>query len=444
MGPRAIGSVLLGTLVFFLPAVQAQVTEAEAHILSAFTTTADPDVFGPAVAVGPELRRDAGPEPESRELYQAIAALTAGRTLRVQFPSPAESARYRAIAGANPTDPFITLDTGEARFIFQYAPKQKRVGFVEQLGGEPLPRLAQRPRPPAKAPAVAAAPRPRPPVVETPIDPGTPRGECVIKPVMSQLDLWNCSAPSAAAAAPLDLPPPAPLATEKPAPQPARSRGECVIKPVMSDDDLFNCVGVTASTPPVFPVAAAAMVHAFASPVAPPVLAKPDCVIKPVMTEEELRTCAALAKSTPSIPPVPSVSLQGPAAATPVAAAPRPPAECVIKPVMTDEELRTCAALAKSTPSVPPAPSVSMQDPAAAAPVPAAPPPPAECIIKPVMSDQDLRNCASVPRSAGLLLIPIAAQKPLPPAPAAPKPRPDCVIKPVMSDEDLRACGSRR
>ena len=442
MGLRTISSVLLGTLFFFVPAVQAQVSEAEAHILSAFMTSADPGVFADVVAVGPQLRKDVGAEPESNELYQAIATLTAGRALRVQFPSPAESARYRTIPGANPTDPFVALETGDMRFIFQYAPKQKRVGFVEQVSGDPLPRLAQRKRPPApKQPAVAAAPRPRPPVVETPIDPSTPRGECVVKPIMSQLDLYNCSAPTAPAA-PVDLPPPAAVAAAKPAvPAGPRKRGECVIKPVMTDDDLFNCVGVTDSTPPVFPVAAAVL-HAFI-PASPSSLARPECVIRPVMTDEELRRCASDARSAPSSPPA--------AAPTPVAtqtpepAAPKPPAECVIKPVMTDEELRICAALAKSTPSLPPVAAVAVQGPAAAAPVPAAAKPPPDCIIKPVMSDDDLRACASVPRSGGLLLIPVAASTPAAaPAPAAPKPAPECVIKPVMSDEELRACGSRR
>ena len=442
MGRRTLSSVLLGTLFFFVPLVQAQVTEAEAHILSAFMTSADPGVFANNIVVGPELRRDVGPDPEPRELYEAIALLTAGRTLRVQFPPPAEAARYRAIPGANPNDPFVTLDTGEVRFVFQYAPKQKRVGFVEQLGGEQLARIAQRKRAEPPKPAVAAATKPRPPATSAPaparIDPNTPRGECVIKPIMSELDLWNCSGPAQPAAVPVE---PAPVAVQKPqaAPEPRRAKGECVIKPVMTDDDLSNCVGVTASTPPVFPVQAA-LVHSFAPP-APPARARPDCVIKPVMTDEEMRNCAAVSHSTPKTPP--------PAVATPVAAqkieppAPKPPPECVIKPVMSDEELRTCAALAKSTPSVPPVPSVSIHGPAAAAPAPGASTP-AECIIKPVMSDQDLRNCASVPRSAGLLLIPIAVQAPATPAPVAPKPRPECVIKPVMSDDDLRACGSRR
>ena len=438
MGPRTLSSVLLGTLFFFVPVAQAQVTEAEAHILSAFMTSADPGVFADTIAVGPELRRDVGPDPEPRELYEAIALLTAGRTLRVQFPPPAEAARYRAIPGANPNDPFVTLDTGEVRVVFQYAPKQKRVGFVEQLGGEQLARVAQRKR--AEPPKVAAAAvKPRPPATSAPapprIDPSTPRGECVIKPIMSELDLWNCSGPAQPVAIPVE---PAPVAVQKPQAAPVRPRpkGECVIKPVMTDDDLSNCVGVTASTPPVFPQAA--LVHSFAPP-AP--RARPECVIKPVMTDEEMRICAAVSHSTPKTPP---------AAATPVAAqkpappAPRPPAECVIKPVMSDEELRTCVALAKSTPSVPPVPSVSIQGPAGAAAVPGASKAPAECIIKPVMTDQELRNCASVPRSAGLLLIPMAVQKPAASAPAAPKPRPDCVIKPVMSDEDLRACGSRR
>jgi hypothetical protein len=45
---------------------------------------------------------------------------------------------------------------------------------------------------------------------------------------------------------------------------------------------------------------------------------------------------------------------------------------------------------------------------------------------------------------------PVAVQKPkqstpaaVPTVEAAPKPTAECVIKPVMSDDDLRACGAR-
>ena len=441
MGPRTLSSVLFGTLFFFVPLAQAQpVSEAEAHILSAFTTSADPGVFADNVGMGPELRSQVGPDPEVRELYQAIAALTAGRALRVQIAPPGEAARYRAIPGVSPTDPLLTLETGEQRFLFQYMPKQKRVRFVEQLGGDSLPRLAQRQRPkPAAPPTAVAAVRPRTPSssLDAPItiDPGTPRGECVIKPIMTAMDLYNCSGPTPPAAAPAGLPPPIAAPTPPIAPQPQRPRGECVIKPVMTDEDLRNCVGVTASTPPVFPAQAAG---AFV----PPALPRPDCVIKPVMTDEEMRLCAAVSRSTPATPPSPvatPVAVQQPAAP----AARKAPAECVIKPVMTDEDLRICAALAKSTPSSPPAPAVSYQSPAAAAPVPA-PQPRRECVIKPVMSDEDLRACANVSSSTAPVPSAPAATAQTPSAPTAPKPRPQCVIKPVMTDEELKACGSRR
>jgi hypothetical protein len=67
-------------------------------------------------------------------------------------------------------------------------------------------------------------------------------------------------------------------------------------------------------------------------------------------------------------------------------------------------------------------------------------------VIKPVMSEEDLRNCAAVsvstPRTTAVLqrpAAPVALEKS---APA--QPRSECVIKPVMSDEDLRACAVRR
>jgi hypothetical protein len=78
---------------------------------------------------------------------------------------------------------------------------------------------------------------------------------------------------------------------------------------------------------------------------------------------------------------------------------------------------------------------------------PAAPPAPQRpCVIKPVMSEEDLRVCAAAARQSRPAVVepaaqPVAAQKQEPAAPAA---TPECVIKPVMSEAELRACGARR
>ncbi len=138
--------------------------------------------------------------------------------------------------------------------------------------------------------------------------------------------------------------------------------------------------------------------------------------------------------------------LQGPA---PRSAAPAPKLE-VPKP----------APAVAPAPVVTPAPAVvPVAVPAIIAPVappsrPAAAPsatqlrPTGPCVIKPVMSEQDLANCAA----AAAAPRPVAADRPAP----APSPAPptftlqppvrstQCVIKPVMSDEELRNCGVRR
>lgn len=152
--------------------------------------------------------------------------------------------------------------------------------------------------------------------------------------------------------------------------------------------------------------------------------------------------CSGPSRSTP-IPPVVAVDVQAEPAAPPALAA---PPECVIKPVMTEEDLRICAAASRSRPRI------ASPAPAEAAPVAAATPAPVpqpQCVIKPVMTEEDLRICAAAARQARPAMSeppaqPVAFEKAQPAAPAAPPATPQCVIKPVMSEADLRACGARR
>jgi len=250
---------------------QAPATSAEArsHILSAFASGADPRLLADGVSVGPALRQHLGAETDSRRVYDALIELSSGKPIRVRALGPGEAVRYASLVGG-PGEPLFALEAGDLTLLLQYASRQKRVSFVEQLGGA-APRAAvpapAKPEPVKEAPAVvvkeapavvvppapeppkpptAQKPKP-PPVTQTPAIPAPkprPRGECVIKPVMSEEDLWNCSGPPSPAA--VERPaPPVPAQTSQPPAAPTLQAppraAECVIKPVMSDEELRAC-----------------------------------------------------------------------------------------------------------------------------------------------------------------------------------------------------------
>jgi hypothetical protein len=422
-------------------AAQGKTSVGEAHVLSAFSTGADPLVMAENVKAGPALRAQLGVDTDSRGIYEWVASHTAGIRPRVTLLTPGEAVGHASL-GVNVAEQLMRVEAGAAAFLVQYSAAQKHITFVEQLSAptvnapvlKPAAPLAALPPPPAPAPRVAPVEKRSPRT--------GPRGECVVKAVMSEDDLWNCEETVAPAAVP--APPPPPVAVpEPPAPAPAVAAapaalpltGECVIKPVMSDQDLKNCARAKDSIAPA-PMAvetsvAAAAVPARSSP------ASRDCVIKPVMSDEDLKNCA---NAKGSIPPPMAIETSVAAAAVPARSSPAS-RDCVIKPVMSDEDLKNCA---NAKGSIPPPALVEMSATAAAAQT-RAPAPSRECIIKPVMSDEDLRNCAAARGSTAPP--PVAVETSAPAAalqtraPAAPR---ECVIKPVMSDDDLRACGIRR
>lgn len=252
---------------------QAPATDAEAqsHILSAFTSGADPRLLADGVTVGPALRQQLGAEADSRKVYDALIELSSGKRIRVRALGPGEVVRYASLAGVNVGEPLFALQADDLVLLLQYASRQKRVSFIEQLGGAApraavpapkpapmieappptVPPVAVPPPPPKQPPAPVAVPAPaaQPPVVAKPAPPvrvekPRPRGECVIKPVMSEEDLWNCSGPPSPAA--VERPaPPLPAQTSPPPAAPALQAppraAECVIKPVMSDEELRAC-----------------------------------------------------------------------------------------------------------------------------------------------------------------------------------------------------------
>jgi len=292
----------------------ARVTGGESHILSAFTSGADPRVLSGGVTLGPALRAELGAETDSRKVYEALVERIGGRRLRVDPVPPAEAVRYASLPGVTPGEQLIWMQAGELVLLLQYAAAQKNVTFVERLS-KPAPRSeTPKPGPKPEPPVVVASPKPEPPPVTAVPLPAAP--EPPPTPV-------------------IEKPKPPAVTVQKPAP--ARPRGECVIKPVMTEDDLYNCSG---------PVPSAAIMSA---PAAPATADKPaasapqaprECVIKAVMTDEELRACAAVSRASSAPVMERPVAPEKPAAAAPQP--PQPPRECVIKAVMSDEELRAC------------------------------------------------------------------------------------------------------
>jgi len=336
--------------------------EAEAHIFSAFTTRADPRVLAENVALGPALREQLGADADRHRIYDSLAALVAGKPLRSRLLPVTEAVTHASLPGLNVAEPLVLLEAGDVQLLLQYASGQKNVAFVEQLAGTtlvaPTPPQAPKPapivavplptEPPPPAPAVLAAPAPvaappLAPVVTPAVAAPRPRGECVVKPVMSEDDLWNCSAPGQASIPQSAAP--APVASQSAAPPAAeKAPAECVIKPVMSAEDLRACAAASRSRPVAAVETSAPMVAAPASAAAPVLQAAPqrECVIKPVMSEEDLRVCAAASKSRPSA----AVEASSPAATVQApATAPQPAVQrdCVIKPVMSEEDLRACS-----------------------------------------------------------------------------------------------------
>jgi hypothetical protein len=375
-------------------AAQGKVSAGEAHVLSAFATGADPLVLAENVKAGPVLRAQLGVDTDSRGIYEWVASHTAGTRPRVTLLAPAEAASHASL-GLTPGEQLMRVEAGAAAFLVQYSAARKNITFVEQLSAPSANAPLLKPAAPLAAlPPPSPAPRVAPPVPQRAPRTG-PRGECVVKPVMSEDDIWNCSAPAPAAvaappalavAAPEPAAPPAPTVALAAPPPALKATGECVIKPVMSEQDLRNCASSTqASTPmletPAAPVAAVAVVPQAA------VKTPAQCIIKPVMSDEDLRNCA---NARGSMAPVPTaVETSAPAAVVATRASPAS-RDCVIKPVMSDEDLRNCASARGSTAPPPPSLETSAAPQVRAAPVPGAP---KECVIKPVMSDDDLRAC---------------------------------------------------
>lgn len=171
---------------------------------------------------------------------------------------------------------------------------------------------------------------------------------------------------------------------------------------------------VVSPAPPPAPPVPVAQPEPPPPPAPPAPIAKPEPPPPPPPPAPQQRVFDVVEPKVPSAAPRPSapkVEVNAPTApppAKPARAALRPTGPCLIKPVMSDQDLANCGGTASAgAPGIvePKAPMASPR-PAAPSPVadaPAKPPPAAlkrtgPCVVKPVMSDQDMVNCGAAPR----------------------------------------------
>jgi len=252
-----LGAVLAGALAAAgahaqtTPATPPTETQARYYVFGAFLTGAAADILSERVNLGPELQQRLAvpPDADYRRVYDALIALTESKPLRVRKATPEELSIYAAPAKYGLKEPLFTLEAGDIRLLVQYDLQANNIPFVGQLSRTPEPPAAavvERAVVPQARPAPEAQPKPAPVAVQKP-KPAPPvelqkrTGPCVVKPVMSDQDLINCSAPAAA----MEKPTPPVVAAEKPKPvtraEERKPAVPCVVKPVMSEEDLLNC-----------------------------------------------------------------------------------------------------------------------------------------------------------------------------------------------------------
>ncbi|MFN2643473.1 MAG: hypothetical protein ABR570_00640 [Burkholderiales bacterium] len=297
---RIIKTTLLAAMLAASPAMAqqpaAKTTEQQArsYIASAFITGAAPLLISEDVVVQPELRAKLAlpTDANSRVVYQALVNLTNGRPVQVRPAIRDEVLKSQVLAG--PGKPVFALEAGATTLVLQYDLERDNVSFV----GQPMAIAAAAPAaepqalqkmidtPPA-APAEAQAPAaPVPaelPAVSTDSQPPAPAASA---PAAAPDMTPSPAAATAAVADPAPVPAPAPLAVPE-APKP----GLQLVEP---------------QTPRIAPVEAPATKSASAAPAAAtlvraripmamPPLPQPNgaCVIKPVMSDQDLVNCGA-------------------------------------------------------------------------------------------------------------------------------------------------------
>jgi outer membrane protein OmpA-like peptidoglycan-associated protein len=114
--------------------------QARAYIYGAFLTQAAPGIVSDNVKLGPELekRLNLPAGADSGKIYEALVALTDGKSLDVRRASDDEVSGYGMVPGLDLALPIYTLQAGDQKFLIQYDLQANAVPFVGQFGVRPL------------------------------------------------------------------------------------------------------------------------------------------------------------------------------------------------------------------------------------------------------------------------------------------------------------------
>jgi hypothetical protein len=275
------------------PAAKTTEQQARSYISSAFITGAAPLILSDDVVLQPELRTKLAlpADANSRTVYQALMNLTNGKAVQVRPAIRDEVLKSQVIAA--PGKPVFALEAGTTTLVLQYDLERDNIAFVGQpttiaaasaAGSDPQKQAGDKLAPQAQAQPEAAAPAP---------------GPTEAKPAAEAAPATPSVPDAPAVAAPASTPEatPAPVATPAPtpAPEPMAAPAETP-KPGLQIVDPQEPRAKPAAAPvgKAQPAPAAAATVARAREARPP-LPKPNgpCLIKPVMSDQDLVNCGA-------------------------------------------------------------------------------------------------------------------------------------------------------
>ena len=279
------------------PITKTTEQQARSYILSAFMTGAAPAILSETAKVDPGLRLRLGvpAEADSRAVYYNLVRLTAGKSLTVR-PAKIDELDMTQTQ-VEPTRPVFSLDVSNSTFVLQY-----------DLEKDSVTTLADATRPVAVT-APVTAPTPPQPIAEN-TEAAKPSAEPAASPAPEPAP--TLAAPAIAAPAAAEEPAkPAPEAVTTTAPEPvapAAPAAAAVVAPeppkAAEPEPQPGARVQTVEpreprlTPPAAPAKAAAPQPAPVKvsreqPRLPPLKPNGACVIKPVMSDQDLVNCGA-------------------------------------------------------------------------------------------------------------------------------------------------------
>jgi hypothetical protein len=277
------------------PAAKTTEQQARSYIASAFITGAAPLLISDDVVVQPELRAKLAlaADATSRTVYQALVKLTNGRPVQVRPAIRDEVLKSQVLAA--PGKPVFALEAGATTLVLQYDLDRDNVSFVGQPtaiataapAAEPeSPQKTSAAAPASEAPQVPApvAAQPESAVVATPKDEPQSLPTAEIQPKEAPAALIAAPAPTPE---PAPAPAPAPLATPAPAIEPQKPGLQLVEPqtPRLQPAPAPVTKSAAVTTPASFVRAREAM--------PPPPKPNGPCVIKAVMSDQDLVNCGA-------------------------------------------------------------------------------------------------------------------------------------------------------